>query len=270
MEGVPGQIPAPADHPSGGVTITEPRSMHAPRLGHLCLRCAAPAGPEPLGAAPLRRRRDGGRSGRSIPGTGSPHPPHRGYRPGPEHGESALRSVEPPVPGGRRVTYGGVGLPDRLRRDLLERRVHVAPPVPRERQSYARMPGHRCVLEQRRPGRADRATLYALAANIAEESRAGAPGGPVLMVDVYDAPGDCGLRGTDNMQMRFASGLPHASICAKATSRRAFAVHSRGAAPRRAARPDRPGPRPGGTATWSWRDRKRFPKWDSFCGGCVT
>ena len=35
------------------------------------------------------------------------------------------------------------------------------------------------------------------------------------MVDVYDAPGDCALRGTDNMQMRFASGLPHASICAQ-------------------------------------------------------
>ena len=59
------------------------------------------------------------------------------------------------------------------------------------------------------------ATLYALAANIAQESRDKAPAGPVLMVDVYDAPGDCGLRGTDNMEMRFASGLPHASICAE-------------------------------------------------------
>jgi hypothetical protein len=59
------------------------------------------------------------------------------------------------------------------------------------------------------------ATLYALAANIAQESSDRAPGGPVLIVDVYDAPGDCGLRGTDNMQMRFASSLPHASICAE-------------------------------------------------------
>ena len=34
------------------------------------------------------------------------------------------------------------------------------------------------------------------------------------MVDVYDdAQDDCILRGTDNMQMRFASGRPHASIC---------------------------------------------------------
>jgi hypothetical protein len=59
------------------------------------------------------------------------------------------------------------------------------------------------------------ATLYALAANIAQESSDRAPGGPLLKVDVYDAAEDCGLRGTDNMQMRFASGLPHASICAE-------------------------------------------------------
>ncbi len=59
------------------------------------------------------------------------------------------------------------------------------------------------------------ATLYALSANIAKASRDAAAGGPVLVVDAYDAPGDCDLRGTDNMQMRFASGLPHASICAQ-------------------------------------------------------
>jgi hypothetical protein len=58
-------------------------------------------------------------------------------------------------------------------------------------------------------------TLYALGANIAAASSAAAKGGPVLVVDVYDAPGDCLLRGTDNMQMRFASGLPHESICAE-------------------------------------------------------
>jgi Rap1a immunity proteins len=48
MEGIPGAIPAPANHPSG--------------LGDVCLRCAASAGPEPLGTAPFRRRRYGGRS----------------------------------------------------------------------------------------------------------------------------------------------------------------------------------------------------------------
>jgi hypothetical protein len=58
-------------------------------------------------------------------------------------------------------------------------------------------------------------TLYELSANIAAASAGAAAGGRVLTVDVYDAPGDCILRGTDNMQMRFASGLPHASICAQ-------------------------------------------------------
>jgi hypothetical protein len=58
------------------------------------------------------------------------------------------------------------------------------------------------------------ATLYTLAENIAAASRAKAAGGRVLRVDVYDdAQNDCILRGTDNMQMRFASGRPHASIC---------------------------------------------------------
>ena len=59
-------------------------------------------------------------------------------------------------------------------------------------------------------------TLYRLSENIAAASTAAAAGGPdVLTVDVFDGPGDCPLRGTTNMQMRFASGLPHASICAQ-------------------------------------------------------
>ena len=58
------------------------------------------------------------------------------------------------------------------------------------------------------------AKLHTLAEDIAKASEEAAPpGGRVLMVDVYDAPEDCALRGKDNMQMRFASGLPHASIC---------------------------------------------------------
>ncbi|MGH8585507.1 MAG: hypothetical protein ACREWE_04770, partial [Gammaproteobacteria bacterium] len=36
------------------------------------------------------------------------------------------------------------------------------------------------------------ATLYALKANIEGASTAAAADGPVLMADVYDAPGDCG------------------------------------------------------------------------------
>jgi hypothetical protein len=57
------------------------------------------------------------------------------------------------------------------------------------------------------------ATLYTLATNIEAASTAAAGGGPVLVAAVYDGAGDCAFRGTDNMQMRFASGLPHASLC---------------------------------------------------------
>ena len=42
---------------------------------------------------------------------------------------------------------------------------------------------------------------------------AAAQGGPVLSAGVFDRPDDCTARGTDNMQMRFASGLPHGSLC---------------------------------------------------------
>ena len=58
------------------------------------------------------------------------------------------------------------------------------------------------------------ALLPTLAANIRTASVAAAQGGPVLTVDVFDAADDCVARGTDNMQMRFASGLPHGEICA--------------------------------------------------------
>ena len=59
------------------------------------------------------------------------------------------------------------------------------------------------------------ATLSTLAANVVAASTAAAAGGPVLSADVFDATGGCAARGRDNMQMRFASGLPHASICAE-------------------------------------------------------
>jgi len=57
-------------------------------------------------------------------------------------------------------------------------------------------------------------TMHALAANIEAASKAAAPNGPVLVAGVYDSESDCDLRGTDNVQMRFASGWPHASLCA--------------------------------------------------------
>jgi hypothetical protein len=55
--------------------------------------------------------------------------------------------------------------------------------------------------------------VQALAANIRARSAAEAQGGPVLTAGVFDQPTDCSARGTDNMQMRFASGLPHDRIC---------------------------------------------------------
>jgi len=59
------------------------------------------------------------------------------------------------------------------------------------------------------------AMLYTLSQNITNSSKAAADGGSgdPLQVDVYDQRNDCALRGKNNMQMRFASGGPHASIC---------------------------------------------------------
>jgi hypothetical protein len=96
------------------------------------------------------------------------------------------------------------------------------------------------------------ATLFALSANIAEASRAAAPGGPVLMVDVYDAPDDCVLRGKDNMQMRFAAGLPTRASARKVTSRwglRGSFTSSNAAT--RGARRSTLRLRPGETVAWS-------------------
>jgi hypothetical protein len=55
--------------------------------------------------------------------------------------------------------------------------------------------------------------IHTLAVNIEAASAAAAGGGSALTADVFDAAGDCSARGTDNMQMRFASGLTHANIC---------------------------------------------------------
>jgi hypothetical protein len=57
------------------------------------------------------------------------------------------------------------------------------------------------------------ALLQTVAANIEMASAAAAGGGRVIAAGVFDASGGCAARGTDNMQLRFASGVPHASIC---------------------------------------------------------
>jgi hypothetical protein len=91
-------------------------------------------------------------------------------------------------------------------------------------------------------------TLYTLSDDIAVASRRAAEaGGGVLMVDVYDDDLDCSLRGTTSMQMRFASGLPHASIChgdVMGPSRFIHVEQSRDAR-RRAPPPNDPDPMPG-------------------------
>ena len=216
MEGVPGQIPDAVDHPSGSVTITEPPADCTRRGWGTYVFAAQPQRALSLSAPHLFDDAEteleaveafltlGART-LLIAGTDRDQ----------NKAEAPCAPVEPALPGGRRVTYGGVGLPDGLRGDLLERRVHVAPSVPRERQYSAWMRGRGRVPEQRRRGhRATHATLYTLAENIEAASKAKAAGGRVLKVDVYDdGQNDCILRGTDNMQMRFASGRPHASIC---------------------------------------------------------
>jgi hypothetical protein len=57
------------------------------------------------------------------------------------------------------------------------------------------------------------AMLRTFATNVTAASTTAAGGGRVILVGVFDASGGCTARGTDNMQMRFASGVPHAAIC---------------------------------------------------------
>ncbi len=57
--------------------------------------------------------------------------------------------------------------------------------------------------------------LAGLAGEIQAASAAAAAsgGGPVLSVDVFDQPADCGLRGRKNVQLRYAAGVPHDQLC---------------------------------------------------------
>ena len=212
MEGVPGQIPAPADHPSG-VTITDPADPT--RRGWGTYVFAA----QPQRALSLS----------------APHPF--------DDLETEVEAVEAFLAlGARTLLIAGTDRDqntayapcDQSSRPYLEADVsHTAESVFQmafeEIYSSDSSTWHLQFHGNANPALACRdvdvflsngveaapATLYTLGANIAAASRAAAAGGPVLVVDVYDAPGDCILRGTDNMQMRFASGLPHARICAQ-------------------------------------------------------
>jgi hypothetical protein len=213
MEGVPGAIPAPADHPSGSVTITDPADATRRGWGTYVFntqpaRALSVSAPHPfddldteneaveaflaLGARTLL-----------IAGTDRDQntalaPCDQSSRPYLEAdvshmAESVFQMAFEEIYASDATTwhlqFHGNANPTLACRDVdvfLSNGVEAAPQ-----------------------------TLYELSANIAAASAGAAAGGPVLTVDVYDAPGDCILRGTDNMQMRFASGLPHASICAQ-------------------------------------------------------
>jgi hypothetical protein len=213
MEGVPGEIPAPANHPSGSVIITDPADATRRGWGTYIFdtqpqRGVSFSAPHPfddldteneaveaflaLGARTLL-----------IAGTDRDQntplaPCDQSSRPYLEADVShtaesvfqmAFEEIYASDASTWHLQFHGNANPTLACRDVdvfLSNGVEAAPPM-----------------------------LYELSANIAAASASAAAGGPVLTVDVYDAPGDCILRGTDNMQMRFASGLPHASICAQ-------------------------------------------------------
>ena len=162
------------------MTITDPADPHAPRLGHLCLRCAAAAGPEPLGAAPQGRR-----SRRQIEAV---------------EAYLALRARTLLIAGTDRDQNTALAPCDQSSRPYLEADVsHTAESVFQIafEEIYSSdastwhlqfhgnadlrcMPGIDVFLSNGVQAADRPATLYALAANIAAASTAAAPGGPVL------------------------------------------------------------------------------------------
>jgi hypothetical protein len=217
MEGVPGQIPAPVDHLSGSVTITEPPADCTRRGWGTYVFAAQPQRALSLSAPHLF-----------------------------DDAETEIEAVEAFLTLGARILL--IAGTDRdqnkaeapcthpVERQFLEADVsHTAESVFQiafeeiysSDTSTWHLQFHGNASTQRgcedvdvflsngvEATRATHATLYTLTENIEETSKAKAAGGRVLKVDVYDdAQNDCILRGTDNMQMRFASGRPHACIC---------------------------------------------------------
>ena len=135
MEGVPGEIPAAANHPSGSVTITDPADPTRRGWGTYVFD------PQPQRALSLSAphlfddRETEDEAVEAFLALGARTLLIAGTDRDQNTAESPCDQSGRPYLGGRRVTYGGVGLPDGLRGDLLERRLHVAPPIPRERRS---------------------------------------------------------------------------------------------------------------------------------------
>lgn len=205
MEGVPGQIPAPAPHPSG-VTITDPAD--STRRGW---------GTYVFDAQPQRAL-----------SFSAPHPKDD-LETADEAVEAylALRARTLLIAGADRDQNTALASCDQSSRPYLEadvghtaetvfqmafEEIYSSDAVTWHLQFHGNATCQEDVFLSNGVAAAP-ATLYTLAANIEAASRAAATGGRVLVADVYDAAGDCAFRGTDNMQMRFASGLPHASIC---------------------------------------------------------
>jgi hypothetical protein len=215
MEGVPGRIPAPVDHPSGSVTITEPPADCTRRGWGTYVFAAQPQRALSLSAPHLF-----------------------------DDAETEDEAVEAFLTlGARTLLIAGTD------RDQNKAEAPCAHPVERQfreadvshtAESVFQMAfeeiyssdtstwhlqfhgnastQHGCedvdvfLSNGVEATRATHPTLYTLAENIEAASTAVAARG--LRVDVYDdAQNDCILRGTDNMQMRFASGSPHANIC---------------------------------------------------------
>ena len=212
MEGVPGLIPEPAEHPSGSVSITEPPADPTRRGWGTYVFAAHPQ--------------------RSL-SISAPHP-HDDLRTELEAVEAflALQAHTLLIAGTDRDQNTAEAPCAQSNRPFLEadvshtaesvfqiafEEIYSSDPSRWHLQFHGNGPPRGCqdvdVFLSNGIEAATATTLQALGANIAAASTAAAAGGPVLRVDVYDGPGDCALRGTDNMQMRFASGRPHASIC---------------------------------------------------------
>jgi hypothetical protein len=214
MEGVPGEIPAPANHPSGSVTITDPADPTRRGWGSYVFdaqpeRALSLSAPRPfddldteneaveaflaLGARTLLiagTDRDQNTAQAPCDQSSRPYLEADVSHTAESVFQMAFEEIYSSDTSTWHLQFHGNANPSLACRDVdvfLSNGVEHAVPC----------------------------TLYKLCANIAKASMRAAKGGPVLIVCVYDAPGDCILRGTDNMQMRFASGRPHASICAQ-------------------------------------------------------
>ena len=219
MEGVPGQIPAPVDHPSGSVTITEPPADCTRRGWGTYVFAAQPQRALSLSAPHLFDDAETeveaveaflALGARSLLIAGTDRDQNTAKAPCAQSSRPFLEAdVSHTAESVFQIAFEEIYSSDASTWHL-QFHGNANPTLACQDIDVFLSNG-----VQARQTDPSFATLYALAANIAEESQDRAPGGPVLMVDVYDAPGDCGLRGTDNMQMRFASGLPHASICAE-------------------------------------------------------